>query len=361
MGHRLQFHVISLRSKAVERRTGSFAGVGLFANRAIGVGELLAIKGGRIVSAKAVTENLKVTNGSQHQIAPKLFVSGMTPDEVDNTLIGINHSCDPNGYVDGQIFLRARKPIEPGEEVTADYGTIFNSSTQEFICSCGSPNCRRVVNPAVDSNRSSLRGKYKKEFVDFLANPSSYRVGLHPVNPNVPTTSWVSNKTKRINSPIHGLGSIAKEKIKAGEVLAIRGGNLLTAEQLEELDPVFGQSSVQLLDNIFLAGSNEEERLATLLGFNHSCEPNAHLRGQITCVASKDIEAGEEITVDYATAYTSPIQKFDCGCNAPTCRKTIDASNDWQDIDFQKSFEGKFAGFIQHKIDGCGDLFVPGL
>ena len=32
---------------------------------------------------------------------------------------------------------------------------------------------------------------------------------------------------------------------------------------------------------------------------NHSCDANCGLRGEITCIAIRDIKAGEEITQDY--------------------------------------------------------------
>lgn len=39
----------------------------------------------------------------------------------------------------------AVRDIEPGEEITDDYGTL--NIEQEFECRCGSPRCRRVICP----------------------------------------------------------------------------------------------------------------------------------------------------------------------------------------------------------------------
>ena len=36
----------------------------------------------------------------------------------------LNHSCKPNARVDQQIYVYANRDIEPGEEITADYGTF---------------------------------------------------------------------------------------------------------------------------------------------------------------------------------------------------------------------------------------------
>ena len=56
----------------------------------------------------------------------------------------INHSCDPNAWVDG-LNLTARRQISAGEQITMDYATFCNESLEEFACACGSPDCRGVV------------------------------------------------------------------------------------------------------------------------------------------------------------------------------------------------------------------------
>jgi uncharacterized protein len=57
---------------------------------------------------------------------------------------------------------------------------------------------------------------------------------------------------------------------------------------------------------------------------NHSCAPNAFMKtihGHILFIALRDIQAGEEITVDYVETY-HPDRKR-CRCGAPSCRGTI--------------------------------------
>ena len=55
----------------------------------------------------------------------------------------INHSCDPNIYIDGQVVFRALRDIEKNEFLCVDYGT-FMLTKQDYIsnCNCGSENCR---------------------------------------------------------------------------------------------------------------------------------------------------------------------------------------------------------------------------
>lgn len=63
----------------------------------------------------------------------------------------INHSCDPNTYVDneydpetgtGTAWWTALRDIRPGEELSYDYA--FTASLAE-PCSCGSARCRGVI------------------------------------------------------------------------------------------------------------------------------------------------------------------------------------------------------------------------
>ena len=57
---------------------------------------------------------------------------------------------------------------------------------------------------------------------------------------------------------------------------------------------------------------------------NHSCRPNSFvriLRGHVIFFALRDIEPGEEITLDYETTLHPDTKK--CRCNAKGCRGTI--------------------------------------
>lgn len=57
---------------------------------------------------------------------------------------------------------------------------------------------------------------------------------------------------------------------------------------------------------------------------NHSCEPNAFMQilyGHILFIALRDIQPGEEITIDYESTLHS--DKKRCVCGAPSCRGTI--------------------------------------
>ncbi|MBO0858853.1 MAG: SET domain-containing protein-lysine N-methyltransferase [Chloracidobacterium sp.] len=59
---------------------------------------------------------------------------------------------------------------------------------------------------------------------------------------------------------------------------------------------------------------------------NHSCEPNCYskvIHGHILFFALRDIEAGEELLLDYGESYHSNRKR--CLCGAPSCRGRINA------------------------------------
>lgn len=57
---------------------------------------------------------------------------------------------------------------------------------------------------------------------------------------------------------------------------------------------------------------------------NHSCRPNTYVRithGHVIFFALRDIEPGEELTLDYVESYHP--DTHGCRCGAPGCRGTI--------------------------------------
>src|SRR5204863_3462713 len=57
---------------------------------------------------------------------------------------------------------------------------------------------------------------------------------------------------------------------------------------------------------------------------NHSCQPNLQsriIRGHILYLSKRDIEEGEELTVDYN--FSKKIEEVRCRCGSPACRGAI--------------------------------------
>ncbi|MGE0826879.1 MAG: SET domain-containing protein [Candidatus Binatia bacterium] len=161
--------------------------------------------------------------------------------------------------------------------------------------------------------------------------------------------TYRSPKTAVRTSPIHGKGLFAVEPIHKGEIVAVKGGTILTAQQWAELEPTLGSAEIQLAENLFIAPTDQEQRDGSMLYTNHSCDPNIAIQGQIVFVAMRDIASGEELTHDWATTddldYT-----IICNCGTSACRGTI-TGKDWQKPEVQEKYKGWFCWFLQRKIE----------
>ena len=60
----------------------------------------------------------------------------------------MNHSCEPNCGGSEFWFEVALRDIEPGEQLTNDYATLYMRSSEGFDCRCGVPSCRGIVSHA---------------------------------------------------------------------------------------------------------------------------------------------------------------------------------------------------------------------
>ena len=81
---------------------------------------------------------------------------------------------------------------------------------------------------------------------------------------------------------------------------------------------------------------------------NHSCDPNIGVQGQIIFVAMRDINAGEELTHDWATT-DDDTYEMACACGAPQCRKII-TGQDWRRQDVQEKYRDYMSWYLQEKI-----------
>jgi uncharacterized protein len=136
---------------------------------------------------------------------------------------------------------------------------------------------------------------------------------------------WVDERVVVGASAIHGQGWVAAEAIAAGDIVARLGGRLVCSAGLDELlaastdDPGAGYvDTVQVAEDVHLVlppGTKAHYG-------NHSCDPNLGLDGPYVIRALRDIRAGEELTVDYATC-SGPGLVLDCHCGAAACRGRV--------------------------------------
>lgn len=161
--------------------------------------------------------------------------------------------------------------------------------------------------------------------------------------------SYLSPKCIKKSSKIHNSGIFAKSNVKKGELLSIWGGYIITLPELKKLPKSILDYSypVQIFEDIYL-GPIKKKDLDDGEMFNHSCDPNAGVRGQIVLVARKNIKKGEEIFFDYETTDTQNL-KFICHCGAKKCRGKIDGSS-WKNPEFQKANKNYFSLYLEEKI-----------
>jgi len=160
--------------------------------------------------------------------------------------------------------------------------------------------------------------------------------------------SYRSPKTFVQRSSIIGRGLFANAAIAQGEIVCVKGGHLLTRAEFEKYRSVAQEADLQIADDLFLAPVTEAEFEDVMMFLNHSCAPNVGIQGQIVFVAMRDIAAGEELTLDYATI-DHDSDSMRCKCGAPGCRGLI-TGQDWQRPELQQKYGSYFAWYLLEKI-----------
>jgi hypothetical protein len=156
--------VCFLTPKARPTATPS-TGYGTVAVEPIAIGEVVAAFGGRCVTR----DEFELLPSSQQarsvQIDEYLYLAG-TPEPEPADFI--NHSCDPNCEVSGNVLLVARRDIAVGEELAYDYATTDGSDYDEFECHCATAACRGKVS-GHDWMLPELQLRYRGAFSPYLA------------------------------------------------------------------------------------------------------------------------------------------------------------------------------------------------
>jgi uncharacterized protein len=154
-------------SSKTEKRASPIHGRGLFARAAIATGEIVAVKGGAITDAAALSVVRDEVSPAEIQIEDDLYIAPRSADEVEGNILCLNHSCDPNVGVRGQITFVAMRDIPSGAELTIDYAMIDADPAERMACSCGAPECRKLIT-GDDWRLSELQRRYAGYFSRYL-------------------------------------------------------------------------------------------------------------------------------------------------------------------------------------------------
>jgi SET domain-containing protein len=163
-------------------------------------------------------------------------------------------------------------------------------------------------------------------------------------NQSEAVSMWFDRRLVMRASRIHGTGVFATDAIRAGERLYwISGGVVYSTEDWRtgkvQLDPE-RYNEAQIDDDLFVATP-----ITLAYYINHSCEPN-----MLANIAWRDIEAGEELTCDYASDEASPNWKLEpCICGSAICRGSV-TGDDWKLPELQKRYRGYFSPRIEGLI-----------
>lgn len=160
--------------------------------------------------------------------------------------------------------------------------------------------------------------------------------------------SWLT--TKAIRGKIrYGFGLFAKEKIKKGEQIIVFGGYVMDQNHFDSLSDKMKNYPIQITDNLYY-GLSKISEIENADYLNHSCDANCGFDGEIIVVAIRDINKGEEITIDYAMTISSDkIEPMKCYCGSRVCRGIV-KSNDWKIKELQKRYKNYFEPFLIKKI-----------
>ena len=148
-------------------------------------------------------------------------------------------------------------------------------------------------------------------------------------------------------SRINGTGVFARENIAKGETVMVFGGAVITQEQALSGD--YRIRSIWPIDaDTYLGLPETDPEIGLDEYLNHSCDANCWLADEVTLTAKRDIEAGEEITLDQGTwnvedPYIS--DRTPCACGADVCRGFL-TEEDWKRADVAARYRGHFHPMI---------------
>ena len=161
------------------------------------------------------------------------------------------------------------------------------------------------------------------------------------------STAYLTDKCEVQNRDVTGGKAVyARDALEAGELVAVWGGRIVSADELDELPPEIRRHTVQVEERLYLASLSPDEPPDFI---NLSCEPNAGLDGQVAIVALHRIQPGEEVTIDYAMCDGSSYDEFECECGSTLCRGRV-TGEDWRNPALWERYAGHFSPYLERRI-----------
>lgn len=118
-------------------------------------------------------------------------------------------------------------------------------------------------------------------------------------------------------SKIAGFGLMAGENVKKGELIRYIKGDIKFKINKSKKDALANPNWIGVANNHWIDPAKPYKFL------NHSCNPTAGIKGRVALVALRDLQEGQEITIDYSTIEGDSRWEMPCSCGEKECRGTI--------------------------------------
>jgi len=144
----------------------SRTGLGLFATKPIKKGTKIVRYFGPLLDSRKKKDDA-IENKYLFELNNRWTIDGSVRENIARY---INHACKPNAESDvrprkRKVFIRAIKNIEPGEEISYDYGTdYFKAYLKPIGCKCAAcEKKRRKKRAEARAERARLRAKEERK------------------------------------------------------------------------------------------------------------------------------------------------------------------------------------------------------
>ncbi len=182
-----------LSSKLEGRPKADGSGNGIFALNTINKGELVAVFGGVVYEWDAFIHLPDRDRSLCIQVEDRHFLVPRPIGEGDY----VNHSCNPNAGLSGQIGLVAMRDIKIGEEVCFDYAMCDTMPYDEFECKCGQGNCRDSI-----SGNDWQKPELQKRYAGYFSPHVQRRIDNLRAEQRALERETRANKTRKFAVPI---------------------------------------------------------------------------------------------------------------------------------------------------------------
>lgn len=158
---------------------------------------------------------------------------------------------------------------------------------------------------------------------------------------------WVTKKAAPFKSMISGHGLVAIDAIAKGEIICVYGGIIVPKKDIQRYTHDISHLGIQISENFFLCPVSDDDG-QKYGALNHSCDPTCGFKDSVTAIAIRDVNKGEELTLDYAFLDSARFN-FECKCGSKNCRRKV-TPDDWKLMHLHEKYFDYFLPYLKEKI-----------